>query len=105
MKTRHIVIGILIFLAAALIVGFKTKPEIFHIKFVSKEVRTVGISADLGKALEHYYDEWGRYPVTDDEDAILKILRDANYLKDEGSMRTGEFTYEPVNDGQRYSLK
>lgn len=100
-----IILSIVIIAVVLLAVGFQTKPELFHVRFVSKEVRTDVVSAGLGVALEHYYDEWGRYPVTEDEDQLLALLRSANYLKDEGSLRAGEFIYEPVNAGQRYTLK
>ena len=91
--------------ALLLVFGFVTKPELFHIRLVSKEVRTVVVTDDLRKALDHYYDEWGRFPTTEDEVELLTILRKANYLKDSGSLRAGEFTYEPINRGQTYSLK
>jgi len=102
---KYVIIFCIIVCVILLVIGFWKRPELFHITFVSKEVRSEVVSVDLGKALEHYYDEWGRYPVTEDEDEILTILRNANYLKDEGALRAGEFIYEPVNRGQTYTLK
>ena len=88
-----------------LVAGFLFRPDIFHVRFVPNETRDRIVTSDIQKALEHYYNEYGRYPVTTDETVLISTLTTAHYLPKGADVRPGEFTYEPINYGQSYLLK
>jgi hypothetical protein len=103
---RKLFMFVVVLMLIVACVGFVVwKPSLFHIRFIPKEVRTIEVSADLGKALERYYDEYGYYPRTESEDELLSILISARYLPGDSGVRAGEFDYTPINRGQRYEIK
>jgi hypothetical protein len=74
-----------------------------HIRLVTKDERRAVVVSELSKALEHYYDEHGRYPVVDSNDALMRELSAKKYF--ENDVRVDVVRYVPVNNGQTYELQ
>jgi hypothetical protein len=102
MHRKRIVAGILLVMAFALVFALLWYMKT-HIRLVTKEERRAVVVSELSKALEHYYDEHGRYPVADSNDALMRELSAKKYF--ENDVRVDVVRYVPINNGQTYELQ
>ncbi|MFM2374625.1 MAG: hypothetical protein RLZZ234_620 [Candidatus Parcubacteria bacterium] len=102
MHRKRIVAGILLIIAFALVFALLWYMKT-HIRLVTKEERRTVVVSELGKALEHYYDEYGRYPVVDSNEALMRELSAKKYF--ENDVRIDVVRYVPINYGQTYELQ
>ena len=74
-----------------------------HVHFVTKEEKRMLVVSEVTKALERYYDEHGRYPVVDSNEALMHELSAKKYFDTE--VRIDVVRYVPINNGQTYTLQ
>lgn len=73
------------------------------VKLMTKDERRTLVVTEVSKALERYYDEHGRYPVSATNDDLLRELSAKRYFENE--VRLDVVTYVPINNGQNYELR
>lgn len=97
----------ILYVIAILIVAACTIGVFWYIKnnvdFVTKDERRTIVVTELTAALERYYDEHGRYPNVETNDALIKELSTKAYLQND--VRVDVIQYVPINYGQRYELQ
>ena len=74
-----------------------------HVHFVTKEEKRALVVSEVTKALERYYDEHGRYPVVDSNEALVHELSAKKYF--DTDVRIDAVRYVPINNGQTYVLQ
>lgn len=74
-----------------------------QVHFVTKAERRAVVAAEVGKALERYYDEHGRYPVVFTNEDLARELAAKKYF--DTNVRLDIVRYVPINNGQTYELQ
>jgi Tfp pilus assembly protein PilE len=74
-----------------------------QVHFVTKAERRAIVVTEVGKALERYYDENGRYPVVYTNDELARVLSTKKYF--DTDVRLDIVRYVPINNGQTYELQ
>ncbi len=74
-----------------------------NVKFVTKEERRTLVTKEVSIALERYYDEHGRYPVVDNNGALIRELSAKKYF--DNDVRIDIVRYVSINNGQTYELQ
>lgn len=72
------------------------------VKLVTKEERRALVTKEVSTALERYYDEHGRYPIVDSNEALTRELSAKKYF--DNDVRIDVVRYVPINNGQTYEL-
>ena len=92
--------GVLIVIATVLFLTWYIRTQVH---FVTKAERRAVVVTAVSKALEHYYDEHGRYPVVYTNDDLARELAAKKYF--ESDVRLDIVRYVPINNGQTYELQ
>ncbi len=92
--TAVVIIFVVLFLAWYIIT---------QVHFVTKAERRAVVVTEVGKALERYYDEHGRYPVLYTNEDLARELAAKKYF--DTDVHLDIVRYVPINNGQTYELQ
>lgn len=74
-----------------------------QVHFVTKAERRAVVVTEVSRALERYYDEYGRYPTSNTNEGLARELSAKKYF--DTDVHLDIVRYVPINNGQTYELQ